>query len=246
MPHNQLVVWREIKSLAIRGVPYYGKYLDDKSVVRPLKLVFWISGAPFLVRLRLAVCQPSGPIYRGGASRIAFLLLGFPAGRLIGEDLKASRSPRQFHFRDGDSALGLQRLRGVLDRAKRLHVGRELAVAVDVPIELAFVEYELLIGLQPAQLMNSERNRPGPTKDLFGLNPCHYGASCVERCTNTLHTTMVNEIIKGNPTACCSGRSGKHAGRALCDAANGSAGSCAIAIKTPRKLSSQIDGRSRG
>ena len=137
-------------------------------------LVFWISGAPFLVRLRLAVCQPSGPIYRGGASRIAFLLLGFPAGRLIGEDLKASRSPRQFHFRDGDSALRLQRLRGVLDRAKRLHVGRELAVAVDVPIELAFVEYELLMGLQPAQLMNGERNRRGPTEDLFGSNPCHY------------------------------------------------------------------------
>jgi len=64
----QLVVWREIKSLAIQGVPYYRKYLHDKSVVRPLSV--WISGAPFLVRLRLAVCQPSGPIYRGRASRI--------------------------------------------------------------------------------------------------------------------------------------------------------------------------------
>src|SRR6516225_1849888 len=39
MPHNQLVIWCEIKSLAIRGVPYYGKYLDDKSVVRPLSVL---------------------------------------------------------------------------------------------------------------------------------------------------------------------------------------------------------------
>jgi hypothetical protein len=62
----------------------------------------------------------------------------------------------------------------VLDRAKRLRVGRELAAAVDVSIELAFVENELLMGLQPAQLVNSERNRRGPAKDFFGLNLCHY------------------------------------------------------------------------
>jgi hypothetical protein len=30
------------------------------------------------------------------------------------------------------------------------------------------------MGLQPAQLMNSERNWRGPTKDLSGLNLCHY------------------------------------------------------------------------
>ena len=56
-----------------------------------------------------------------------------------------------------------------------------------------------------------------------------------------LHTTIVNGTteIEGSRTSCCSRGSRKPAGRALCDVANGSAGSCAITIKTPRELAGQ-------
>ena len=128
----------EIKILAIRGVRYYGKYLHDKSVVRPLSVLDLRCSFPY--SSSFSSLPALGAYLPRGRLTYLIALLRFPTGRLIGEDLKVSGSPRQFHFRDGDSALGLQRLRGVLDRAKRLHVGRELAVAVDVPIELAFVE----------------------------------------------------------------------------------------------------------
>ena len=58
----------------------------------------------------------------------------------------------------------------MLDRAKVLHVGRKRAVTVDVPIKFAFVEDELLVGLQSAQLMNRERNRRG-SKGPFCFEP---------------------------------------------------------------------------
>jgi hypothetical protein len=54
-----------------------------------------------------------------------------------------------------------------------------------------------------------------------------------------LHTTIENGTIKGSRTSCCSGGSRKHAGRGLCDVANGSADSCAITIKKPRELAGQ-------
>jgi hypothetical protein len=69
-------------------------------------------------------------------------------------------------------------------------------------------------------------------------------ARCVGRWTSMLHTTIVNGTIRGSRTSCCSRRSRKHAGRDLCDVANGSAGSCAITIRTPLELAGRIGGRS--
>jgi hypothetical protein len=58
-----------------------------------------------------------------------------------------------------------------------------------------------------------------------------------------LRTTTANGI-KESPTCYCSRGSQRHTGTGLCDVASGSAGFCAITIRTPFELAQQIGKRS--
>jgi hypothetical protein len=87
-------------------------------------------------------------------------------------------------------------------------------------------------------LTRNDRSDP-PRRNVYRRSFSSANARCAGWCKSMLHTTIENGTIKGSRMSCCSRRSRKHAGRGLCDVANGSADSCATTIKKPRELAGQ-------